>query len=210
MGILVERFNNYQSADGRLFNKHPKYAPIYEKYLEPFRNKPITFVEVGVGKGGNMMVWKEFLGPQAKIWGIDFLDRLVIDDPQMQFMIGNQGDRNFLGEVRKKIGKIDVLIDDASHVVSDQIATFEELFPIIAPGGLYICEDTHTSYREKHYDGGYLKEGTFIEYCKKIIDEMYCREDPKIPTNEVTVDKVYELSFFLTLIIMRKEGEWHA
>ena len=62
-----------------------------------------------------------------------------------------------------------ILIDDGGHTMEQQIVTFEELYDHINDGGIYLCEDVHTSYLEK-FGGGYQKEGTFIEYSKKIID----------------------------------------
>lgn len=209
MGLLNDRFFQYVSAEGRNFNKHLVYGPIYEKYLEPYRGKKFTLVEVGVGKGGNLQVWKEYFGPNVQIWGIDILDRLVFEDPQMKFLIGDQGDPEFLATVHKHIPVIDVLIDDGSHVSSDQIKTFEALFPLISSGGLYFCEDCHTSYREKEYNGGYLKEGTFIEYCKKLVDQFYYLEDTRIPTNGVTTNQMQELAFYLTMVVIRKMGANH-
>ncbi|MBQ3336865.1 MAG: hypothetical protein IJG80_05625 [Selenomonadaceae bacterium] len=58
--------------------------------------------------------------------------------------------------------------------MNQQITTFCEMFPHIKDGGLYICEDCHTSYWDiKEYPGGGLKrEGTFIEFTKNLIDEI--------------------------------------
>ena len=35
----------------------------------------------------------------------------------------------------------DYIVDDASHVISDQIATFELMYPRLKPGGSYLIED---------------------------------------------------------------------
>jgi len=37
---------------------------------------------------------------------------------------------------------------------------------------VFLMEDLHTSYWPK-YDGGLRREGTFIEYAKKLIDQQH-------------------------------------
>jgi len=44
----------------------------------------------------------------------------------------------------------------------EQIITFEEIYNHINQNGVYLCEDTHTSYWPE-YNGGLLKKDTFIE-----------------------------------------------
>jgi hypothetical protein len=67
---------------------------------------------------------------------------------------------------------IDVLIDDGGHTMTQQITTFEELFPRVAPDGVYLCEDLHTSYWQA-FGGGYRSPNTFIEYSKNFIDYIH-------------------------------------
>jgi len=55
--------------------------------------------------------------------------------------------------------------------MSQQIATFEELWPAVSNGGVYLTEDVHTSYWSE-YGGGYLEPTSFIEYAKTLIDKM--------------------------------------
>jgi hypothetical protein len=52
-----------------------------------------------------------------------------------------------------------------------QIASFEVLYPHLATGGVYLAEDLHTSYFAA-YGGGHRKNSTFIEYSKRLIDQL--------------------------------------
>ena len=90
-------------------------------------------------------------------------------DDQIKIFVGDQANRGFLRELREEIGHIDIVIDDGGHTMIQQITTFEELFPFISETGIYLVEDLHTSYW-KEYGGGYLRNGSFIEYIRKIID----------------------------------------
>ena len=64
-----------------------------------------------------------------------------------------------------------MLIEDGGHTMGQQIATFEELWPSIVPGGVFLIEDLHTSYWDE-YGGGLRRKGTFIEYAKLLIDQQ--------------------------------------
>ena len=55
--------------------------------------------------------------------------------------VGDQADRAFWTQFKKDVPVIDVLIDDGGHHPNEMRVTFEELFPILRPGGVYICED---------------------------------------------------------------------
>ena len=56
------------------------------------------------------------------------------------------------------------------QVPLSEIATFEELWPAIVDGGVFLMEDLHTSYWAD-YGGGYRHPTTFIEYAKNLIDK---------------------------------------
>jgi hypothetical protein len=69
-----------------------------------------------------------------------------------------------------------------SHVVD----TFRFLYSKTAKDGVYMVEDLHTAYWDE-YGGGVAREGTFIELCKHLIDELnadWSRE--KLPPTEFT------------------------
>ena len=53
-----------------------------------------------------------------------------------------------------------------------QIITFEEMYAHLKDGGVYLCEDLHTSYWPGHFGGGYRDPNTFIEYSKRLIDQL--------------------------------------
>ena len=47
------------------------YFDIYESLFKEFKNKPITFVEVGIFGGGSLFMWKKYFHPKSRIIGID-------------------------------------------------------------------------------------------------------------------------------------------
>ena len=67
----LEIYKSYL-ASPYLSLKHSAYFQVYEELLSQYRNKKITFVEVGVLNGGSLFMWRDFFGPEARIIGVDF------------------------------------------------------------------------------------------------------------------------------------------
>ena len=153
-------------------HKWAHYFPIYEQHFSRFVNRPVTLFEIGCGKGGSLQMWKKYLGPLAVIVGLDIKPTTkTFEEHQIAVRIGNQSDTEFLGAVVQEFGSPDIVIDDGSHMMNDVLASFRMLYPLTDRNGVYVVEDTHTSYLEK-YGGGLRREGTFIEFCKPLIDQL--------------------------------------
>jgi len=153
--------------------KHSSYFQVYAELLDQYRGKPVTFVEVGVLNGGSLFMWREYFGPNVRIVGIDFnpiAKRWGKDG--FEVYIGNQSDPMFWRELFGKVGDVDVVLDDGGHTYEQQIITAHECIPHIRDGGLLIVEDTHTSYFK---DFGYPSKYSFIEWTKKLIDNINSR-----------------------------------
>ncbi len=130
-------------------------------------------MEIGVFQGGSLQMWKDYFGPQAKIIGVDIDPRCKeLEEDNIEIYIGSQSDRKFLRDLKSKIPRVDILLDDGGHTMRQQIVTFEELFDHVKPEGLFLCEDLHTSYFLE-YGGGNRRPGTFIEYSKRWIDQLH-------------------------------------
>ena len=63
--------NYFLNNSGKLLHKWMHYFDIYERHLERFRNTAPIMLEIGVSGGGSLAMWKDYLGPEAKIVGID-------------------------------------------------------------------------------------------------------------------------------------------
>jgi cephalosporin hydroxylase len=166
----------------KTINKWIHYFDIYERYFNQYVDKPILMIEIGVFKGGSIDMWKEYFGTKSIIVGIDINpDCKSYEEDQIEIFIGSQDDENFLNSIKNKIGPIDIIIDDGSHMMEHQILTFKVLYDAVKENGIYLCEDTHTSYWGG-YRGGYKRPDTFIEYSKNFIDDLhawYCNQlDP--------------------------------
>ena len=68
--MLINSLENFLASPYKS-RKHSTYFPVYDYLLAPYRNKEITFVEIGILGGGSLFMWREFFGPKARIIGID-------------------------------------------------------------------------------------------------------------------------------------------
>ena len=169
----------FYNHDGRRMSKWHHYLALYQRYFTPVRNRcarggrPLRFLEIGVWQCGSLEMWKAFFGKDAIIFGVDINKNCAKRvPPGCEVRIGSQDDPAFLAKTIHEMGGVDVILDDGSHLSPHQIASFRALFPLLAPGGIYACEDLTCSYKAS-YDGGHLKEGTFIELMKRMIDDMH-------------------------------------
>jgi len=194
------------SNSGRLISKWHHYFEIYHCHFQSFRGRSPVVLEIGVFHGGSLQMWKEYFGPGARIVGIDVDPRCrELEEEGVSIMIGDQADRRFLGEVRRRFPHVDIVIDDGGHQMQQQITSFEELYPHVQPQGIYLCEDIHTSFVPA-YGGGYRREGTFLEYSKGLIDRLhawYSHEPERFAVDKLT-RSTYALHFYDSVLVVEK------
>ena len=170
-----------------------------------FRKKPITLLEIGVGFGGSLQMWKSYFGKKARIIGIDIEPICKsVEEKQIEVYIGSESDKTFLKDLKNKIPLLDILIDDGGHFMDQQITGFEEMFGHIKENGVYLIEDLCTSYWDE-FNGGYKKPGTFIEYSKNFIDNLnanHSREGHLI-VNEFT-KSVNSIHYYDNVLVIEK------
>lgn len=196
----------FRQHDGRLLDKWHHYFEIYDRHFARFRGKPVNIVEFGVSQGGSLQMWKQYFGPQAQIFGADINPNCKqFEEPGVTITIGDQQDRDFLRSFAKSLPPIDILIDDGGHTMEQQVATYEELFPLVADTGVYLIEDLHTSYWKK-WGGGYRKKSTFIEYSKDFIDRInawHSHEPGRLGISDFT-RSVHSLHYYDSVLVIEK------
>ena len=168
MSLWSEFLNNRQ----RTIHKWTHYFPAYEAHFQRYMNRPVLFLEIGCGRGGSAQMWKRWLGPYARIVGIDLNPECAkFAEEQIAIRIGSQADTGFLQSILDEFGTPDVVLDDGSHQMAHVVETFRYLYPRTARDGVYLVEDLHTAYWDE-FGGGVGREGSFMELCKRLIDEL--------------------------------------
>ena len=132
------------------------YFDVYDRHFRKFVGRPVTVLEIGVYSGGSIEMWRSYLGPQARIIGVDIEPACTAyERPGVDIVIGDQGDPEFWSSFLPDLDGIDIVIDDGGHLFGQQITTLEALLPRLNPGGVYVCEDVHGEGNVFHaYMGG--------------------------------------------------------
>lgn len=140
----------FAAHQGRLIDKWSHYFPIYEHHLAKFVGRPVRMLEIGVGHGGSLQMWKAYFGPTAELIGLDIDPQCEeYDEEQIQIWQGDQSkltDSAKLDNIMHEFNNLDIVIDDGSHKASDQSHSLRLLWPRLKSGGIYIIEDCHQGY----------------------------------------------------------------
>lgn len=206
------------------------YAQHYERHFCSLRKKQLNILEIGIGGyddpqagGESLRMWRTYFS-QSRIFGIDICDKHVHDERRIKTFHGSQVDEKFLAEVVQEIGEIHLIIDDGSHRNEHVLHTFGFLFPKLSKDGIYVVEDTQTSYWPEI--GGSStdldRSDTTIGFFKKMVDGLNYAEFDKphyIPTyydKHITAVHFYHNMVFIQKGFnnegsnLRSKGEWNS
>lgn len=122
---------------------HHGYHEIYAHLLS--HRKVSTFLEIGLflneTQHTDLFSWSKIF-PDASIYGADRKRDQLFSYENIQTFYVDQDDRESIEELKLQLpSKIDVILDDASHMLDKTINTFEVMFDSVADGGLYLIED---------------------------------------------------------------------
>src|SRR3954469_13196536 len=93
-------WSDFLRNDQRVIHKWKHYFPVYERHFARFVNTDVVFVEIGCGEGGSLQMWKRFLGPHARIVGLDINPGCTaFAEDQIEIRIGDQSEAGFLGAI---------------------------------------------------------------------------------------------------------------
>ena len=145
---LVELARHFQTDK---WGQH-RYAQHYEHHFAHLRDEPINLLEIGVGgytdpaRGGeSLRMWKAFF-PHAQIFGLDIHEKSALEEDRIRIFRADQSSAAALELVVEQIGRLDIVVDDGSHLSPHVRTSFETLFPLLHRDGMYAIEDLQTSY----------------------------------------------------------------
>ncbi|HEV2704115.1 MAG TPA: class I SAM-dependent methyltransferase [Steroidobacteraceae bacterium] len=189
-------------------HKWSHYFPIYERHFSWYRNKALTFLEIGVANGGSLAMWQRYFGPMAKIVGIDILPKSKeAEEPGIFVRIGDQSDETFLGSIISEFGVPDVVLDDGSHTMDHLAKTFNYLYPKMPKNGVYLVEDLHTAYWDE-YGGGLRKPDSFIELTKRFVDQLNADHSRGALAPDLITRETFGISYYDSVVVLEKGDAW--
>ncbi|GMH55584.1 hypothetical protein TrRE_jg6735 [Triparma retinervis] len=198
-------FYKHNTDKGFYHGYYRTYATLLEEYREKER---VNLLEIGVKDGESMNSWIEYFeGEGSRFFGLGYGEGV--------------GGKNVL----------DIIIDDGSHDPSDQMVSFEYLFPRLKEGGLYIFEDIETSYWNNNranlygnYFGGHtlgvggannvVEKFLKVPNFGKLINGLFVKENRKKGEEEGRPphsDMISSVQFCHNMIVVKKmdaTDEW--
>ncbi len=147
---LADRFGSDKGS-----SKH-RYTELYHMLFHPYRQRKITFLEMGLLIGGpehgisadrkttdlpSIRMWLEYF-PKALIHGLDVSDFSWFEHERFSFHRCDMDDRDAIARAIENVTPAPtIVIDDASHASHHQQNAFLEIFPKLESGGIYVIED---------------------------------------------------------------------
>jgi hypothetical protein len=148
---LDKLFSYYNTDKANLINKGKDkghgFAKFYETHLNQFKDKKINILEIGSYSGASAAAFVKFF-PNANIYCLDInLLNFKYSSKKIHVYGMNSSNQkmmlNFLSKINfvELIKNFDVIIDDGSHIQSDQLISLNFFYKYVAMGGFYIIED---------------------------------------------------------------------
>jgi hypothetical protein len=178
LGDLVFRIEESRNDGWELgdecfaFYKNRQLVEQFGRFWSATSFRPRRMLEIGIWDGGSTVFWYEHLQPERLV-AIDLSDRE--DSPYFRRYVTarglegrvltrwrtDQSDRAALRQIveRDLGGGLDLVIDDGSHLDAPTRASFEALFPLLPPGGLYVVEDWAWEHWPDFQDPGHVWAG---------------------------------------------------
>jgi predicted O-methyltransferase YrrM len=119
------------------------YTKTYFHLFDYRRHDVRNVLEIGIGGGHSLRMWKEFFS-KAQIIGIDCNPEcLAQTEDRIRCFHGDQRSSDDLMAIMDALErpKFDLIVDDGSHEPADQISTAQVLLPYLTPHGMYVIED---------------------------------------------------------------------
>ena len=217
---MINEFGELVSShDGKKIHKWSTYFNIWNSIFSPYKNDPVTIFEIGIQNGGSLEVWSKYFKNAKRIIGCDIdpkCGQLYFEDPRISVVVGDVNSDDVISQIKNLSDKIDILIDDGSHISTDIIKSFGNYFPLISNQGIYVIEDLHASYW-KEYQGGLFDPNSAISFLKKLIDVInyeHWHNDKHltdlISSYNLTISEeelrlIHSANFFNSLCIIKKQ-----
>tara|TARA_Y100000741_G_scaffold358899_1_gene338754 strand:+ start:276 stop:1121 length:846 start_codon:yes stop_codon:yes gene_type:complete len=118
------------------------YVNFYTKELAYLKEKKIDILEIGTAKGDGLASFYYYF-PNSNLVGLDNNPfRMRYKSKRIRNIFADVSSRQVLKNLSNHLNqKFDLIIEDSSHKLIDQILCFVENFKNLKNGGIYVVED---------------------------------------------------------------------
>jgi hypothetical protein len=179
------------------------YLTKYERLFAPFRDEPITLLEIGVFDGGSLLLWEDYF-PRGKIVGLDIRPDCKKHEGGRRIVeIASQADAKAMTAIGEKY-KPQIIIDDGSHQADHILTSFEALYPSVRQAGLYIVEELgmHAGSAATHHRGSAVISPQ--QYFLRLANLVACHAE-EVAFDQRTVWATEAVEFFYCAVSVRKK-----
>jgi len=149
------------------------YAKIYEKYLKEHKEKSLNIIELG-SFYGNASAAFYFYFKNSQIYSADINPDMYLYRSKrlINFFTDTSSRSSIERNILKKDIQFDLIIEDASHMLKDQIISLFILFKNLKSGGFFIVEEI--DFPEKRED---MRVGQEFPDLKTILKKILNKEN---------------------------------
>src|SRR4051794_30506997 len=171
IGDVIFRLESKRDSDWNLgddylvLHKGKGLVDQYARFWSRRDFHPTSIFEIGIWDGGSLAFWNLLFEPSKHV-GVDLapsamsphFDRFVASRGGPDRIVARWGVDQADSIAMRSIVRdeftspLDLVIDDASHLYGPTKASFETLFPLVRPGGLYVIEDWAWAHWERFQD----------------------------------------------------------
>ena len=186
-------------------SRHHNYTEGYYAAFADLRLRELKVLEIGIADGASLKMWEEFFS-HSRIFGVDKDPSVTrFETDRTKVFIGDQGDEEFLAEIVKSTGALDIVIDDGSHHPEHQRLGLALLFPHLSEDGIYVIEDLCCSYLESYGpNAGLGNPGNTVEYLKGLLDVIHGEAQHGGVVGDEVASKVKAVYFFPRIAFLFK------
>ena len=171
-----EKFKNQYAKPSKQDDKKiiaHGYAKIYEKYLKEHKQKNLNIIELG-SFYGNASAAFYFYFKNSQIYSADINPDMYLYRSKrlVNFFTDTSSRASIEKNILTKNIQFDLIVEDASHMLKDQIISLFILFKSLKSGGFFIVEEI--DFPEKRED---MRVGQEFPDLKTILNKIINKEN---------------------------------
>lgn len=120
---------------------HMYCTAFYDKEFVKYTDRPIKILEIGIARGGSLVLWHEYFPNAELILGVDIRDQGAKQNTmgldRIEILLADGYRKDF----SKTLTNFDIIIEDGPHTKESQIQAMDIYLDKLNKGGVFIIED---------------------------------------------------------------------